>query len=120
MSSFLTIAQQDSIEWGELEGRSGNLIEILPFHEKDFYTLRWKGGNIFGGYHLSRFDDLNETKSKRISIAVNNNIANFENVLIIDEHPVVILTNIKDNKEQVFLQQYSYDLDPRGESISNY
>lgn len=110
------VAQKEMLEWGELEGRSGHLIEVLPFHSKDFYTLRWKGGSMFGGYYLSRFDDLKETKSKRISIAVNQNIANFERVLIVDEHPVVILTNIRDGKEQVFLQQYGYDLEPREEA----
>jgi hypothetical protein len=115
-SNFITIAQEKSLEWGELEGRSGHLLELLPFHSKDFYSLRWKGGNMIGGYYLSRFDDLKETKSKRISIAVNNNIANFEKVLIVDDHPVVILTNIRDGREQVFLQQYGYDLAPRGEA----
>lgn len=110
------VGQEKMLEWGELEGRSGHLVEMLPFHSKDFYALRWKGGNVFGGYYLSRFDDLKETKSKRISIAVNNNIANFERVLIVDEHPVVILTNVRDGKEQVFLQQYGYDLEPRGEA----
>lgn len=113
---FSVVAQEKMLEWGELEGRSGHLIEMLPFHSKDFYTLRWKGGTILGGYYFSRFDDLKETKSKRISIAVNNNIANFEKVLIVDELPVVILTNIRDGKEQVFLQRYGYDLEPKGDA----
>jgi len=106
--------QQGSITWGKLEGRSGHLIEMLPFHSKDFYTLRWKGGNMLGGYFLSRFDDLVERESKRISISVNQNIANFESALIVDDHPVIILTNIRDGQESIFLQQYGYDLTPRG------
>lgn len=114
--SFLAAAQEKMLEWGELEGRSGHLIDMLPFHSKDFYTLRWKGGNMFGGYYLSRFDDLKETKTKRISIAVNQNIANFEDVLIVNDYPVVVLTNVRDGKEQVFLQQYNYELEPKGEA----
>lgn len=116
VSHLTLVAQEKILEWGELEGRSGHLIEMLPFHSKDFYTLRWKGGNMFGGYYLSRFDDLKETKSKRISISVNQNIANFEKVLIVDDVPVVILTNVRDGKEQVFLQQYGYDLTPKGDA----
>jgi hypothetical protein len=114
---FFAMAQEKTLEWGELEARSGQLIDVMPFHSQDFYTLRWKGGSVFGGYYLSRFDDLKETKSNRISIAVNYNIANFEQVLIVDDHPVVILTNIRDGKEQIFLQPYGYDLEPRGEAI---
>lgn len=117
ISHLTLVAQEKTLEWGELEGRSGHLIEMLPFHSKDFYTLRWKGGSILGGYYLSRFDDLKETKTKRVSISVNNNIANFERVLIIDEHPAVILTNVRDGKEQVFLQQYSYELEPKGDAV---
>lgn len=122
LGSLLAMGQKEQLEWGELEGRSGNLIEIMPLHGKDFYTLRWKGGNAFGGYYLSRFTDLKEVKSKRVSIAVNYNIANFEDVIIVDEHPSVILTNVKDGKEQVYLQQYSYELEPRGEAklLANY
>lgn len=115
--SYFTVAQEKSLEWGELEGRSGQLLDMMPFHSKDFYTLRWKGGSMFGGYYLSRFDDLKETKSKRISIAVNQNIANFEKVLIVDDIPVVVLTNIRDGKEQVFLQKYSYDLTPKDDAL---
>jgi len=111
---FSLFSQKDRIEWGKLETRSGQLIEILPFHSKDFYTLRWKGGNLLGGYHLSRFDDLIQRDSKKISISVNQNIANFEGALIIDDHPVIVLSNIRDGKESIFLQQYGYDLAPRG------
>jgi hypothetical protein len=116
-SYFTLIAQEKNVEWGELEGRSGQLLDVLPFHSKDFYTLRWKGGSMFGGYYLSRFDDLKETKSKRISISVNQNIANFEKVLIIDDIPAVVLTNVRDGKEQVFLQKYGYDLTPKDDAI---
>jgi len=115
IQQFVVFGQKDVIEWGVLTGYSGQLIEMLPFHSKDFYTLRWKGRNVFGGYYLSRFDDLQERKSKRISISVNQNIANFEKALIVDEHPVIILSNIRDGKESIFLQQYGYDLEIRGD-----
>lgn len=117
LAPFFTMAQDKKLEWGELEGRSGHLIEILPFHGRDFYTLRWKGGNLFGGYYLSRFNDLKQVNTKRVSISVNQNIANFEEALIIDEHPAIVLTNIRDGREQVFLQSYGFDLTPRGDAV---
>jgi hypothetical protein len=110
-------AQDLTIEWGEAKGSPGSLMEILPFHGKDFYTLRWQGGNAFGSYYLARFDDLKETKSKRISIAVNQNIADFEEALIVNDQPVTILTNIKNGKEQVFLQPYDYELKPKNNAL---
>lgn len=109
------IAQQD-LKWGKTEGRSGDLIDILPFYDQDFYTVRWKGGNFVGGYYLSRFDDLNESASNRISIAVNYNIANYEGTMIIGDAPAIFLSNARDGREQVFVQPYGYDLKPKGDA----
>lgn len=109
-------AQEVSVEWGELEAKSGTLVELLPFHSKDFYSLRWKGGNLFGGYYLTRHDELQESKSEKLSISIDNNIANFEAVAIVEDHPVVFFSDTRNGKEQIFLQQYGYDLLPRGEA----
>lgn len=109
-------AQSVSVEWGELEQKSGYLVELLPFHSKDFYSLRWKGGSLLGGYYLTRHDNLQETKSEKVSISINNNIANFEAVAIVQDHPVAYFTDNRDGKEQIFMQQYGYDLLPRGEA----
>ncbi len=109
-------AQSVSVEWGELEPKSGYLVELMPFHSKDFYSLRWKGGNLLGGYYLTRHDNLQESKSEKLSISIDNNIANFEAMAIVEDHPVAFFSDSRNGKEQIFLQQYGYDLLPRGDA----
>lgn len=117
-----TIFAQTSIEWGEQQSKSGGLINVLPLNPSNFYTLRWQGTSVFGGYYISKFDELKEVKSKRIITSVNNNIANFEDVILIEERPAVVLSNVKDGRDNIYLQQYGYDLEPRGEAklIASY
>lgn len=115
MCTFMSFAQMQ-ITWGEEKAKSGSLIDILPLNPSNFYTLRWQGNSIFGGYYLTKFDELNEVKSKKVSISVNQNIANFEDVVMVDERPAVILSNVRDGRDNIFLQQYGYDLEPRGDA----
>lgn len=112
-------AQSDSNDvliWGETEAKSGYLVEMLPFHGKDFYSLHWKGNAILSGYFLSRHDDLAVTKTAKVSKSVNNSIANFENVAIIAEHPCIFLSDKKEGRDQLYLQQYGYDLELLGDA----
>ncbi len=116
------VIAQTQITWGKEYAKSGGLINVLPLNPSNFYTVRWQGTNLFGSYYLNKFDELNEVKAKKISTAVNNNLADFEDVILIEERPAVILSNVKDGKDNIFLQQYSYDLEPRGEAklIASY
>ena len=113
---------QTTIEWGVEQAKSGGLVNVLPLNPSNFYTVRWQGNNVFGAYYINKFDELKEEKAKRISNSVNNNIANFEDVILIEERPAVILSNVKDGKDHIYLQQYGYDLEPRGEAklIASY
>ena len=102
--------------WGETESKSGYLVEMLPFHGKDFYSLHWKGNAILSSYFLCRHDDLAITNTAKVSKSVNNSIANFENVAIINEHPSIFLSDKKEGQDQLYLQQYGYDLELRGDA----
>lgn len=120
LSSLKALAQGDTNDiliWGETEAKSGYLVEMLPFHGKDFYSLHWKGNAILSGYYLCRHDDLGVTKTAKVSKSVNNSIANFENVAVIDEHPSVFLSDKKEGRDQLFLQQYGYDLELRNDAV---
>lgn len=114
-SNAQTSSGNGNLEWGELAGQRGRLVEILPANGKDFYTLQYSGGAMLGNFFIARYDDLNFTKNIRIPNAVNNNVANFEKAIIIDGRPVVFLTNVRDGKEYVYLQQLSYDLESKSE-----
>ena len=109
-------SQENELEWGEMEAKSGYLIEMMPFHGKDFYSLRWKGGNAFGGYYISRHDDLKTTVTEKVIKSVNNSIANFETSAIIEDHPVIFLSDKKEDRNILYAQQYGYDVKPRGDA----
>lgn len=109
-------AQTNQVEWGEMEAKSGHLIEMMPFNGKDFYSLRWKGGNAFGGYYLNRHDDLKTTVTEKVIKSVNNSIADFQASAIIEDHPVIFLSDKKEDKHLLYAQQYGYDLKPRGDA----
>lgn len=114
--SLVTYSQESRIQWGDLEPKSGYMIELLPFHGKDFYSLRWRGGSMLGSYYLTRHDDLETSATDKIAKSINNSIADFETVAIIDEHPSVFLSDKRDGKEELYLQEYGYDLKPRGDA----
>lgn len=111
---FVTFSQNELV-WGKKEGQSSHLLKILPFHGKDFFALRYKSGMI-GGYYLSRQDDLQETRSVRVSLSANKNVATFNNAYMIEEHPVVFLTNTRNDLLEVYAKKYSFLLEENEEA----
>lgn len=109
-------AQETEVKWGPLEGKSGLLSELLPFQGADFYSLRWKGGNVLGGYYLTKHLDFKMVQTEKVVKSVNNSIVNFQMAAIIDDHASFFLSDRKEGKELLYLQQYGYDLKPRGEA----
>lgn len=114
--SLVTFSQESRIQWSELEPKSGYMIEMLPFHGTDFYSLRWRGGSFLGSYYLTRHDNLGTTTTDKIVKSINNSIADFETVAIVDDHPCVFLSDKRDGREELYLQSYGYDLKPLGEA----
>ena len=117
LSTLLVNGQEVGIEWGKEESRSGDLIELMPFYGKDFYSLRWKGSALLGGYSIARHDDLQYTKGEKLVLAVNNSMANFERAITFNDHVIVILSDSKTDREVLYLQEYGYDLKSKGEAI---
>jgi len=109
-------AQQTEVKWGPLEPKSGLLSEILPFQGADFYTLRWKGGSVLGGFYLTKHLDFKIVQTEKVVKSVNNSIVNFQMAAIIDDHTSFFLSDRRDGKEVLYLQQYGYDLKPRGDA----
>lgn len=112
-----SLAQDYSIKWGEVESKSGSLIKLIPFLGEDFYSLRWKGGAVFGGYHIAKHENLKTVATERVVRSANESVANFEGVTVLDDHVIVFLSDKKVDKNYLYMQQYGFNMKPRGEAI---
>jgi hypothetical protein len=115
--SFHISAQQYKVKWGKLEKRTGALYSIIPRSGDDFFALRRTGGGVFGSLKLSKHKALELIASGKISLKVNESMANFEDVTCIGDHLMVFLSDKKDKKNQLFMQEYGEDLKPKGKPI---
>jgi hypothetical protein len=58
-------AQELPVNWGPLESKPGNLLEIMPIRSADFYTLRYTGG-LFGSYRSTLHNQLTFVTQQKI------------------------------------------------------
>jgi hypothetical protein len=117
LSIFQLNAQTYTIKWGTLEKRSGRLINIIPRNGDDFFALRRTGGAFLGSLQLSKHQDLSLISTGKISMKVNESMANFEGSTCVDKHLMVFLSDKKDKKNQIFMQEYDENLEPKGKAI---
>ena len=116
LAGFL-FAQEESIEWGEIQRKQGRLIEVLSPVPGEFYTLRWLGGNIGGSYYATRNIGLERVERKRIRLIVNKSIATFEAVGIVDNDFTVFLSDKQDGAHNIYMQRYDESLNPKGDQV---
>jgi hypothetical protein len=114
---FQLNAQSYNINWGTLEKRSGRMINIIPRSGDDFFALRRTGGLLLGSLQLSKHQDLSLISTGKISMKVNESMANFEGSTCVDNHLMVFLSDKKDKKNQIFMQEYDEDLEPKEKAI---
>lgn len=108
-------AQDFSIEWGELERSSGQIIYLIPNKKNEFYALRWSGGTILGNYQVSKHVGLEVVAKKKIKLVADNSIANFEGARVVNGQFVVFLSDKKDNQNHLFIQSFDENLEPNEE-----
>jgi hypothetical protein len=112
--SFSSLAQDYVVKWGALEKRSGQLISVLPKGGSDFYTLRWAGGALLGSYKISEHSNLTVTATGKLVMKVEDGIGNFEGARNVGGKLIVFISDKKDGKNNLFIQEYSKDLLPQG------
>ena len=109
-------AQSYSIRWGEMEKRSARLMSIIPKSGSDFYALRWSGGVLLGSLKLSRHDNLTLSATGKLVMQADGSMANFEAARYIGGKLVVFLSDKKEGKNSLYMQEYGDDLTVKGES----
>ena len=107
-------SQSYNIKWGNMEKQSGRLQSVLPISGSDFYTLRWSGGALLGSLRLSRHDNLSLTATGKLVMQVDGSMANFEDATYMGDKLVVFLSDRKDGKNTIFMQEYNRDLTTKG------
>lgn len=110
VGSFVSHSQKLAVEWGELSRKKGSTQRLMPSRKGEFYALRWVGSRLFGSYQITYHKDLKVVADRRIKVQVNNSIATFEGVRVIDGVPVVFLSDKRDGQNQLFARILSKDL----------
>ena len=104
------------IRWGELKGKQGDLLYLLPGEQNEFYALRWTGSRLFGHYSVTKHSDLNQVSTAKIRLVSDQSIANFEGASVINNKFVVFLSDNRDNKNHFYMQEFSENLE-RNEDV---
>jgi hypothetical protein len=109
-------AQSNELRWGELKGKSGSLINILPISGDDFYTLSYSGGTAVGSFRLTHHVDFEAYASGKIMKKAANGIANFEDVKVVNNKIYVFLSDKFNGESQFYIQEYDNEAQPIGEA----
>lgn len=104
-------AQSRQPKWGELSHRKGQVLKFLPaVDSSEFYALRWSGNRMFGNYLITRHIDLKSVSDRRLKIHIDKSICSFVTVDMINDHCALFLSDIRENKNYLFVRIYSKDL----------
>lgn len=109
-------SQNYVVKWGAMEKRSGRLISVLPKGGSDFYTLRWAGGALLGSYKITEHSNLTVSATGKLVMKVDGGLGNFEGARNVGGKLVVFISDKKEGKNSIYIQEYSKDLSPKGEA----
>jgi hypothetical protein len=115
-------SQSYDVQWGQMEKSSGRMISVIPENGKDFYALRWTGGALLGSYKMSWHNDLSLSATGKLQMTVDNSMANFESVAYVGGKLVVFLSDRKEGKNTLYMQEYGKDITQKGnaEKVASY
>jgi hypothetical protein len=113
MLTFSSVmAQEPSIEWGELKRKNGQVHRFMPTSsQNEFYALRWTGGRIFGSYLLTKQIALNTVAKKRVQMHIDGSIANFVRADLLNDQCAVFLSDIRGDSNRLYIRLYDENLE---------
>ncbi|MFN5911019.1 MAG: hypothetical protein ACK45H_06775 [Bacteroidota bacterium] len=112
----LLFGQKANVQWGQLENSAGRMISVIPKDGNDFYALRWNGGALMGSYKVSYHQELSQVSSGKLQMTVEKTMANFETVTYVAGKLVVFLSDRKEGRNTLYMQEYGDDLAAKGEA----
>jgi hypothetical protein len=111
---ILTLAQE--IKWGGYTKYQGTTLEIIQ-NQKNFFTLRNKKVFIFNSIHISKFEGFNQVYSERIHKKIGGRTATVIGFEILNNQPIIILSNQFQNKKIIYIQKLNDKGLPAGPAI---
>jgi hypothetical protein len=111
------IYSQFNVEWSNLQKKSGSLSEILPLGGSDFFTTRYQGRGIFTSPYLYNHSNFELTFKGKVSSQVENGMGSIYGVYVINNSPVVFLSDKTEGKNILYLQKYNGECKPVGSSM---
>jgi len=115
--SQILFAQINTIKWGTLKKPTGGMMTIIPKSGDDFFALRRTGGSFMGSYQISKHQGLDQIKKGKIRLTADNSMAVFEEATCINDKLYVLLSDKKDKKNQLYIQEYDENIQPKGVAI---
>ena len=110
-------SQEIPIIWSELLKNTGSLMDILPKTSRDFVALRWSGGNTFGSYKFTNYENLTFLEEKKVKLKTQSGIGTFETSFFFGNKTCVFLSDFANSRMMIFLQKYDEYLEPEDEPI---
>ena len=107
---MINIYAQVNIQWGPLERGNGSLLSIIPKNEGNFYSLRWLGGRSFGSYYIDEYENLSKFESSKIKQTVENGMATLEYGAIVNNNPILFLSDKTGKNLCLFFQRLGSNL----------
>lgn len=118
---FDFLGQNLTINWGELERPSGQLLKIQTLSNGDFVSLR-SGDGMFGSYKISSHHNLQNVTTGKIKVTLEQGMGNFNNLITLDDKIYVLLYDVVGKVNSLYIQEYDRQITPisKPKLIANY
>jgi hypothetical protein len=114
--SFIAFSSfsQYNVRWSELMPVKGRVSSVLPVSYSDFYTTRYMGPRMFPTLYISKHSNFAVTSKGKVSSKLENGVGLFESIAILNDAPVVFISDKKDGENSVYIQKYENTCKPIG------
>ncbi len=118
----LGLTAQYDVKWSELMPVKGRVDQVLPISYSDFYTTRYQGGALLGSTFLTKHANFAVTSKGKVTAKLEEGFGQVERISILNDIPVVFISDKKDGKNSLYMQKYANTCEPAGlpKKIASY
>lgn len=108
---------QYQVEWSPLQKTNGYLAAILPIQGTDFFAVRAQGSMLRSSYYLFNHSNMQTTFKGKVMPKVETGMASIESYTLLNNTPVVFLSDKADGKNTLYVQKYNGECQAYGPAI---